>query len=192
MNFIISVILILKDKIRIIETAAKLIVEISGKQYQQAAVHQHAWQLPGKKSKVYHARGDADVLIVQKAVELATLMDTALVGEDTDLLILLCYHANLDSHNIFFRPEPKKNTKKPRLWSIKVVKEQLGPEICSNILFLHAVLGCDTTSHLYGIGRGTSLKKIKLSRHFRQIICYRVSNPQGNLHCRRTSIGHFV
>ena len=101
-----------------------------------------------EKSKVYHARGDADVLIVQKAVESATLMDTALVGEDTDLLILLCYHANLDSHNIFFRPEPKKNTKMPRVWSIKAVKEQLGPQICSNILFLHAVLGCDTTSHL--------------------------------------------
>ena len=48
-NFIISVNLILKDKIKIIETAAKLIVEISGKQYQQAAVHKHAWQLPGKK-----------------------------------------------------------------------------------------------------------------------------------------------
>ena len=95
-------------------------------------------------------------------------MDTALVGEDTDLLILLCYHANLDFHNIFFQPEPKKNTKKPRVWSIKAVKEQLGPEICSNILFLHAVLGCDTTSHLYGIGKGTSLKKFKLSQHFRE------------------------
>ena len=32
----------------------------------------------------------------------ATLMDTALVGEDTDLLILSCYHASLDSHSIFF------------------------------------------------------------------------------------------
>ena len=42
-------------------------------------------------------------------------------------------------------------TKKPKVWNIKAVKEQLGPEICSNILFLHAVLGCDTTSHLYGI-----------------------------------------
>ena len=118
-----------------------------------------------KKFKVYHARGYADVLIVQKAVESATLMDIALVGEDTDLLILLCYHASLDSHKKF-RPEPKKNTKKPRVWSIKTVKEQLGPEICSNILFLHAVLGCDTTSHLYGIGKGTSLKKFKLSLHF--------------------------
>ena len=42
------------------------------------------------------------MLIVQKAVESAILMDTALVGEDTDLLILLCCHASLDSHNIFF------------------------------------------------------------------------------------------
>ena len=47
-------------------------------------------------------------------------------------------------------------------------QEQLGPEICSNILFLHAVLGCDTTSHLYGIGKGISLKKFKSSRHFRE------------------------
>ena len=42
------------------------------------------------------------VLIVQKVVESATLMDTALVGEDTDLLILLCYHASLiQAQNIF-------------------------------------------------------------------------------------------
>ena len=74
-----------------------------------------------KKCKVYHASGDADLLIVQKAVQSASLMDTALVGEDTDLLILLCYHASLDSHNIFFRPEPKKTAKKPKVWDIKDV-----------------------------------------------------------------------
>ena len=44
---------------------------------------------------------DAYVLIVQKVVESATLMDAALVGEDTDLLILLCYHTSLDSQNTF-------------------------------------------------------------------------------------------
>ena len=121
-----------------------------------------------KKCKVYHASGDADLLIVQKAVESASLMDTALVGEDTDLLILLCYHASLDSHNIFLRPEPKKTAKKPKVWYIQDVKEQLGPELCKNILFLHAVLGCDTTSQLYGIGKGASLKKFKTSRHFQE------------------------
>ena len=50
--------------------------------------------------------------------------------------------------------------KKPKVLNIEAVKEQLGPEICSNILFLHAVLGCDTTSLLYGIEEGTNLKKL--------------------------------
>ena len=122
----------------------------------------------GKKCKVFHAPGDADVLIVQKAVESALQKETALVGEDTDLLILLIFHASLDSHNIFFRPEPKKNVRKPKVWNIQAVKTQLGPEVCSNILFLHAILGCDTTSHLYGIGKGTALKKFKSSVCFRQ------------------------
>lgn len=120
-----------------------------------------------KKCKVFHAPGDTDVLIVEKTVESALLKDTALVGEDTDLLIL-CYHATLDSHNIFFRPELKKNVKKPKVWNIQAVKVQLGPEICSNILFLHVVLGCDTTYHLYGIGKGTALKKFKLNPLFRE------------------------
>ena len=42
------------------------------------------------KCKVYHAPADADVLIVQKTLESAAIMDTALIGDDTDLLILLC------------------------------------------------------------------------------------------------------
>ena len=54
------------------------------------------------------------------------------------------------------------------MWNIQAVKEQLGPEVCTHILFLHAVLGCDTTSRLYGIGKGISLKKFKSSEHFRE------------------------
>ena len=29
------------------------------------------------------------------------------------------------------------------------------------MLFLHVILGCDTTFHLYGIGKGAMLKKFK-------------------------------
>lgn len=96
---------------------------------------------------MFNAPADADLMIVQKALEAAVEMDTTVVGDDTDLLALLCYHASLDSHNIFFKPVPKKNTKKPRIWNISAVKEQLGPEVCTNILFLHAMLGCDTIHH---------------------------------------------
>ena len=115
-----------------------------------------------------NASEDADLLIVQKAVQSATTNNTVLVGDDTDLIVLLCYHANLESHDLFFCPEPKKNTKKLRIWNIKATKEKLGPDICNNILFIHAFLGCDTTSRLYGIGKGCSLIKFKASSTFHE------------------------
>ncbi len=57
-------------------------------------------------------------------------------------------------------------TKNPRVWNITATKKQLGPEICTHILFLHAILGCDTTSYIHGIGKGNSLKKFQSSQHF--------------------------
>ena len=117
---------------------------------------------------MHHASGDADLLIVQKAVQSAASTTTVLVGDDTDLIVLLCYHASLDSHDLFFRPEPKKTTRKPRTWNIKGIKQRLGPEICNHILFMHAFLGCDTTSHLFGIGKGTSLKRFRANITFRE------------------------
>ena len=47
-------------------------------------------------------------------------------------------------HNILLQPEQKKTAVKTKVWNIKEVKKQLGPELCKNIPFLHAVLGCDT------------------------------------------------
>ena len=116
-------------------------------------------ELEKNNCKTYHASGDADLLIVQIAVQSASTSNTVLVGDDTDLIVLLCYHAKLESHDLFFCPEPKKNTKKLRIWNIKATKEKLSQDICSNILFIHAFLGCDTTSCLYGIGKGMSLSK---------------------------------
>ena len=64
-------------------------------------------ELECSNCKTYHATGDADLLIIQSA----TTSRTVLVGEDTDLNVLLCYHASPYSHDLFFNPEPKKNTK---------------------------------------------------------------------------------
>ena len=74
-------------------------------------------ELQKKNCKTHHASGDADFLIVQKAVKSATTTNTVLVGDDTDLIILLCHHTSLESHDLFFCPEPKKNMKKPRIWN---------------------------------------------------------------------------
>ena len=109
----------------------------------------------------HHANGDADLLVVKTAVESARTSTTVLVGDDTDLLVLLCYHASEDGYDLFYRPEPKANTRDARVWHMKKVKEQLGKELCRSLLFLHAITGCDTTSRLYGVGKATALKKFE-------------------------------
>ena len=93
-----------------------------------------------------------------------------LVGDDTDLLVLLCYHANLDSHNIaiILTRAKEKHQISQSVEHQGCEGTTIGLEVCNNILFLHAVLGCDTTSQLYGIGKGTSLKKFKSSKHFQE------------------------
>ena len=59
------------------------------------------------------------------------------------------------------------NQEENRIWDIKVTQSELGADMCSNILFIHAILGCDTTSRLYVLGKGLSLKRITSSALFR-------------------------
>ena len=62
-----------------------------------------------------HATGDADLLIVKTAVECAENSSTTVIGEDTDLLVLLRSHADMKKSDIIFHSEAKQNTKKMRV-----------------------------------------------------------------------------
>lgn len=115
-----------------------------------------------------HAKHDADLLIVQTAVAAARTKDSVLVGDDTDLLVLALHHTEINSHDLFFAPEPKQSSKKTRVWCINQAKELLGPSVCDHVLFIHAMMGCDTTSRLFGLGKGLPLKKIKNDALFQQ------------------------
>ena len=117
--------------------------------------------------QTHHSQADADLLIVQTAVESARRANAVLAGDDTDLFILLCYYTEMSAEELFFQPEPRANSTKRRVWNMKVLKEKLGQDVCNNIFLIHAILGCDTTSHLHGIAKGTSLKKFCESHHFR-------------------------
>ena len=114
----------------------------------------------------YHAEGD-DVLIVKTAVESARERNTVFVGDDTDLLVLLCFYTRSDSFYLYFKPEPKSNSRR-RVCNMKKVKEQLGDDVCHDPLFLHAILGCDTTSCVNDIGKVAALKKYANLLHFRE------------------------
>lgn len=116
---------------------------------------------------VHHAKGDADLLIVTKAIEGAEIRDTVVVADDTDILVLLVHHAQNTTCNVWFKPSTKKESKKPsKFCNITALRSHLGSVICEYILFAHAVLGCDTTSRVFGIGKGKSVNKLKSDLNF--------------------------
>ena len=137
---------------------------LANKKNKQAFVIQLASFLQKQGFETLNADGDADVLIVKTAVESANI----LVGDDTDLLIFLAHYVRMDAHRLYMRPEPKASSKKRRVWYINEIKKDLGEDVCRHLFFIHALLGCDTTSSIYGIGKGASLKKFVNSEHFRQ------------------------
>ena len=97
-------------------------------------------------------------------------MINVLVEDDTDLLVLLCHHAKQDSHAVYsdLSQRPHQQSHETDIFR-KEVKIQLGPAICSYILFLHAFLGCNTISRLFGIGKGQALKKFEELRYHAQV-----------------------
>ena len=65
--------------------------------------------------------GDADLLIVKTAIDSARNKTTVVIGENTNLLILLLYHAKNSGRQILFTSEQRNRTKaKTKLWDIKV------------------------------------------------------------------------
>ncbi|CAC5370036.1 unnamed protein product [Mytilus coruscus] len=111
------------------------------------------------------AKGDADLLIVKTAVEKSTRQEVVVYGEDTDLLILLCHLAENNSHCIFFTTDKHISMKNLKVWDIQKTQQVLGEDVCLRLPFVHAIIGCDTTSRLHGIGKSAVLKKIKSYHH---------------------------
>ena len=89
------------------------------------------------------------------------------VGDDTDLLVLLLHHTSEENNEVTLRPQQRSS--KTKVWLIKEMKKQLPKSITDNIIFIHAVLGCDTTSRLQGIGKGVGMKKLEKLREFTSI-----------------------
>ena len=100
---------------------------------------------------VINAPGDADVDIVKAAVEASSHHSTTLIGEDTDLLVLLLYYAHIDNKELYFGSDNK--SKAIEVYNINRFKEIRGNDLCSQLLFIHAFTGCETTSRIVGIGK---------------------------------------
>ena len=117
-----------------------------------------------------HARGDAD-LIVQTAVAVSADRETIVVADDTDILVLLCHFVNPNSKAIFMKPESRHGSKEAKFWDIHVMKSILGDGLCKHLPFIHALLGCDTTSCLFGIGKALAMKKYSQLQQHAEMFC---------------------
>ena len=80
--------------------------------------------------------GDADVLVVTTAVERSCHANVAVIEEDTDPLILLLHHYDVQKNQIYFTTE--RNIKDKKIRDIKHLKNTLSSNVVKCILpFMH-------------------------------------------------------
>ncbi|CAC5425518.1 unnamed protein product [Mytilus coruscus] len=99
-------------------------------------------------------------LIALTAVDCALSSEVVVIGEDTDLLVLLIHHVNQQCKRVIFKSDKMAINKKMKIWNIQQTEEFLGEDNCNLLPFLHSLTGCDSTSRLFGIGKGLALKKL--------------------------------
>lgn len=106
---------------------------------------------------VIQAETDADTLLVSNTVSKGTLGITAtLVGEDTDLIVLLVAHSEGNTYMLI----PSKGKRCRKVFNITHLQEALGP-MKEYMLFIHAFTGCDTTSCVHVKGKSLPFEKLK-------------------------------
>ena len=116
------------------------------------------------------ADGDADCMIVAQALESSKSKTTVVVGDDTDLLVLLCYHAcHSDTHHdIFLRPSHRVSAKTMKWWNMKHTRQSI-ENLCQILPVIHAITGCDTTSRPFGAGKRNAFNKFLKSENLRTL-----------------------
>ena len=107
------------------------------------------------------AAGDADTAIVSAALEIAASRHCAVgvVADDTDILVMLVHHVVPSMSPVYFVSEAQKTAEQRRI-NISSLQQHIGAAACQQILVLHAIGGCDSTSAIYGRGKGTVMRKL--------------------------------
>jgi len=109
---------------------------------------------------VRYAPDDADTLIVKSAVEVAEQQQSVtVVAEDTDILVLLVHHVQPGMAEVYMLSVCKARKSMVSV-SIQKVQEINGTSAVRQLLVIHALAGCDTTSALHGRGKASAFWKL--------------------------------
>ena len=126
---------------------------LNNKANKQRFIHYLSNKLERAGCSIDHVTHDADVLIVQTAVGSAQTKDT--------VLLVGGWHRLADSPTAPCRNGRTRVVHGTRAWCMRQSRELLGPKLCDHLLFVHAMSGCDTTSRLFGLGKGVAVQKIE-------------------------------
>ena len=134
-------------------------VYLSNPSNKQAFVNALAKSLQDAGHEVFQSPDDADLEIVIQANHEVGSDYTILVGDDTDLLVLLIHYfkselQNTENNMYMFRPSSNSCI------DVRKVVEKFPKSIVDQILFIHAASGCDTVSGLAGIGKTKFMKSL--------------------------------
>ena len=73
---------------------------------------------------------------------------------------MLLYYAKGDTIALYFKSDRTKLDGSFKLYDINRLKDILGHDLCSQLLFIHAMTGCDTTSRIFGVGKNSAFQKL--------------------------------
>lgn len=114
---------------------------------------------------VIRTYGDENIEISSTAARMSREKDVVVVGEEGSLVVLLCYYAETEHHGIYLRGYRKTKISKSRLWNITETKRSLGISTSKHLLFANAFGGCQSVSHIFGVGEGILFSKLN-EKHF--------------------------
>lgn len=96
---------------------------------------------------VHQSLGDADLSIVLTAIDEAKKgVEACVIGDDTDLLVLLTVHA--PSENKLKMVVPKRGNQEVKVYSICDIQRGIG-DMKAVLLAIYAFTGCDTVSAIF-------------------------------------------
>ena len=110
----------------------------------------------------FQAKDDADTVIVRTALDIASKVEpVTVVADDTDILVLLVHHFKPDMGDMYMLSEiTRLRSARMSIVAIREVRESIGTTASQQLLAVHALSVCDSTSALYGHGKGSVFRNL--------------------------------
>jgi len=111
---------------------------------------------------VYQARDDADTVVVQHALSVASSgLPVKVVANDTDIVVCLVHHYKPTMADIFVVSESARvRSARSTVIPVHSIVAKIGKTAAEQLLAVHSISGCDTTSALFGHSKGSVYKKV--------------------------------